>query len=206
MIYEFRTYTLKVGSMGKFEDNFAKALPIREKHSKLTACWHTEIGPLNQIIHVWAYEDMKHRAEVRAAAAAEPGWPPPGDGEDILKMENGDSHPRAIPGCYRVGSSRQLLRDALLRQPSRLHPEDNGTLGGETSEKSQTLPSLLLWVHRHGVTEQADPHLGLRGPETTQRNKGPQRRRREDWPPATREYLVTMNNKIMVPSSFSPVH
>ena len=28
----------------------------------------------------------------------------------------------------------------------------------------------------------------------------------KDWPPATREFLVTMNNKIMVPSSFSPVH
>ena len=53
MIYEVRTYTLKPGSVAKFEENFAAALPHREKYSKLGAFWHTEIGPLNQVIHVW---------------------------------------------------------------------------------------------------------------------------------------------------------
>ena len=53
MIYEVRTYTLKPGSVAKFEENFATALPHREKYSKLGAFWHTEIGPLNQVIHVW---------------------------------------------------------------------------------------------------------------------------------------------------------
>ena len=27
-----------------------------------------------------------------------------------------------------------------------------------------------------------------------------------DWPPATGKFLVTMNNKIMAPSSFSPAY
>ena len=45
MIYEVRTYTLKPGSVAKFEENFGKALPARQKYSKLGAFWHTEIGP-----------------------------------------------------------------------------------------------------------------------------------------------------------------
>jgi hypothetical protein len=34
-----------------------RRLPLREKHSKLGAFWHTEFGPLNQVIHVYPYED-----------------------------------------------------------------------------------------------------------------------------------------------------
>ncbi len=69
MIYEVRTYTLKPGGVEQFEKNFAEALPYREKYSKLGAFWHTEFGPLNQVIHVWPYEDLKHRQEVRDAMA-----------------------------------------------------------------------------------------------------------------------------------------
>ena len=29
-------------------------LPRREEFSPLGAFWHTEVGPLNEIIHVWA--------------------------------------------------------------------------------------------------------------------------------------------------------
>jgi hypothetical protein len=77
MIIEMRTYTLKPGTLAEAEKRFGDALPIREKHSKLAAFWHTEVGPLNQIIHVWEYEDFAHRAAVRAASQKEEGWPPP---------------------------------------------------------------------------------------------------------------------------------
>jgi hypothetical protein len=59
------------------EKRFGASLPNREKHSKLAAFWHTEVGPLNQIIHVWAYDSFEHRASVRAAASKEENWPPP---------------------------------------------------------------------------------------------------------------------------------
>src|SRR5215470_7588377 len=51
MIYEVRTYTLRPGTVAEFEERFAKRLLLREKHSKLGAFWHTEFGPLNQVIH-----------------------------------------------------------------------------------------------------------------------------------------------------------
>ncbi len=77
MVIEMRTYTLQPGTLAEVEKRFGEALPIREKFSKLAAFWHTEVGPLNQIIHVWAYDSLEQRTEVRAAAGKEPGWPPP---------------------------------------------------------------------------------------------------------------------------------
>ena len=76
MIVEMRTYTLHPGTLAEAEKRFGESLPAREKHSKIAAFWHSEVGPLNQIIHVWAYDSFEHRASVRAAATKDPGWPP----------------------------------------------------------------------------------------------------------------------------------
>ena len=67
MIYEVRTYILRPGAVAAFEERFAQRLALREKHSKLGAFWHTEVGPLNQVIHVYPYEDLQHRTTVRDA-------------------------------------------------------------------------------------------------------------------------------------------
>ena len=67
MLYEVRTYTLRPGTVGEFEERFAKRQPLREKHSKLGAFWHTEVGTLNQVIHAWPYENLEHRMAVREA-------------------------------------------------------------------------------------------------------------------------------------------
>ena len=89
MLYEMRSYILKPGMVGEFEKRFADALPTREKYSKLGAFWHTELGPLNEVIHVWPYEDLKQREEVREAASKDPSgnWPPKSEGM-ILNMHS----------------------------------------------------------------------------------------------------------------------
>ncbi len=73
MIYEMRTYTLKPGAIPVFLELFEKeALPIIKKRSKLVAWWTTEIGPLNEMIHVWEYEDAAARESIRSAQNADP--------------------------------------------------------------------------------------------------------------------------------------
>ena len=76
MIYEFRTYKLKPGSLAEVEKRFGAGYEHRKNFSPLTAFWHTEIGPLNEIIHVWGYKDLEERAKVREAAVKEGAWPP----------------------------------------------------------------------------------------------------------------------------------
>jgi len=53
MIYEVRTYDLQPHSIPEVEKRFGEAYEYRKKVSPLAAFFHTEIGPLNQIIHIW---------------------------------------------------------------------------------------------------------------------------------------------------------
>ena len=75
MLYEFRTYDLKPRSVPDFEQAFADKLPGRAEFSSLGGLWHTEAGPLNQVLHIWPYEDMDERNDVRAKATAAGAWP-----------------------------------------------------------------------------------------------------------------------------------
>jgi hypothetical protein len=76
MIYEVRTYDLKPRSLPEVEKRFGEAYEKRKKYSELAAFWHTEIGPLNQIVHVWPYKDIDERNKIRAAAVKDKVWPP----------------------------------------------------------------------------------------------------------------------------------
>src|SRR5688572_31266865 len=66
MIYEIRTYQLAPGSQAEVEKRYGEAYQYRKKYSELTGFFHTEIGPLNEIIHIWRYSDLAERARIRA--------------------------------------------------------------------------------------------------------------------------------------------
>src|SRR5262245_25879475 len=76
MIYEIPTYKGKVGSVPEVEKRYGEAYEYRKKYSPLTAFFHTEVGPLNEIIHIWGYKDLAERARIRAEAAKDDHWPP----------------------------------------------------------------------------------------------------------------------------------
>jgi len=68
-IYEFRTYKSLPGQLGGWLSTFKRALPHRETHSKLVALWTAETGGLNAGSHLWVYDSLAHRTEVRDAMA-----------------------------------------------------------------------------------------------------------------------------------------
>jgi hypothetical protein len=60
MIYEMRVYTLQPGKVAEFQALVEReALSVINKYSKLVGWWSTEVGPLNEVVHIWAYEDPK---------------------------------------------------------------------------------------------------------------------------------------------------
>ena len=87
MIYEMRTYDLKPRSLPKVLERWAEAIEYRKTLSPLGAFWYTEIGPLNQIIHVWPYPNLEERNRVRAEAVASGKWPPKAS-EHIVQMRS----------------------------------------------------------------------------------------------------------------------
>lgn len=76
MIYELRTYTAKPGSAAIMAQNAATVgREIRgNAYGRLEGYWLTEIGPLNQTLHLWRYADLNERMEKRAALARNARW------------------------------------------------------------------------------------------------------------------------------------
>ncbi len=77
MIYEFRTYDLKPRTLPQYTSILTDSLAAgRLERSPLFGYWHSEFGQLNQALHVWPYEDLAERAEVREKAVIPGSWPP----------------------------------------------------------------------------------------------------------------------------------
>ncbi len=73
-VYELRTYRTHVGKAPEWLSHFKVGLKAREKYSKIVGLWSTDIAQLNQVVHLWAYNDLNHRAEARAKAVQDPEW------------------------------------------------------------------------------------------------------------------------------------
>ena len=76
MIYELRTYTVRPGTLG---DMIKAASTVshdirKNDYGKLEGYWSTEIGPLNQVLHMWSYNSFDERALMRAELAKNPRW------------------------------------------------------------------------------------------------------------------------------------
>jgi len=76
MIYELRTSTVKQRSLSEaVKAAGIVSLEIRkDDYGKLEGCWQTEIGPLNQVMELWSYQDLNERARVLAELNADPRW------------------------------------------------------------------------------------------------------------------------------------
>ena len=76
MIHELRTYTVKQGSLPEMIKNSSTiSRSIRgDDYGKLEGYWATEIGPLNEVVHVWVFRDLNERAAARAKLGQDPEW------------------------------------------------------------------------------------------------------------------------------------
>jgi hypothetical protein len=77
MILDHRTYTLYPGKLPEFLKVYqADGWPVQTEHLGQPYGWFVshDIGPLNQIVHVWKYQDLGDREARRAKLAADPRW------------------------------------------------------------------------------------------------------------------------------------
>jgi len=76
MYYEIRTYRLKNGSIPAYLHALEETGIAIQKHhlGQLVGYFHSEIGPINEIVHIWAYPSLDERQHRRAALAADPAW------------------------------------------------------------------------------------------------------------------------------------
>jgi len=204
MIYEVRTYTLKPGTVPEFEKRFEAPLSIRLNHSELAAFWHTEAGPMNQVIHVWTYENLDHRDQVRARLAGETQWPPKVY-DLILTMESEIFKP--APFSPRLGGGKKLGKYYEMRiyqyQPGSM-PEVmkrwEKALAGGRLDLSPIAACMSCDIGRLNVWVHIWPYPSLDERERVRTES----RKLETWPPRTREFMMSQQTKLLIPASFSP--
>ena len=76
MIYELRIYTIKQGALAdvvKAASTVSRDIR-QDNYGKLEGYWQTEIGPLNQVMHLWSYPDLNERTRLRAELNKNPRW------------------------------------------------------------------------------------------------------------------------------------
>ncbi|MVV51788.1 NIPSNAP family protein [Pseudomonas sp. PB120] len=76
MIIEHRTYLLHPGKVPAYFNLYMHSgLPIQLEYLRQPMGYYTtEIGPLNQIVHLWGYDDLNDRQHSRNRLKADPRW------------------------------------------------------------------------------------------------------------------------------------
>ena len=204
MIYEVRTYTLKPGTVPEAEKRFGEVLQHREKYSPLGAFWHTELGPLNQIIHVWPYENLQHRFETRTQAMKDPNWPPK-IGEFILNMESEIFTPTPFMeplGKKQLGGVYEMR--IYIYQPAAM-PEVIKRWSEAIPERVKLSPLAACWSSEVGGLNKFVHIWAYKDFNERDRIRA-EAFKQPTWPPKTREFLVSQTTKMLLPAAFSPMH
>jgi hypothetical protein len=76
MIVEHRTYTVAHGRMKDYLHRYETiGLPLQNEFlGHLVGFFVSDIGPLNQVVHLWAYESIADREARRERMAVDPRW------------------------------------------------------------------------------------------------------------------------------------
>jgi hypothetical protein len=87
-LYEFCIDSYSPGGVADCEAMWKSTLAARTRLSPLVFCGTSDIGGLNQWVHVWAYRDAAHREQVHAQIAGEASWSSRGARDRLLREES----------------------------------------------------------------------------------------------------------------------
>jgi hypothetical protein len=85
--YEVRSYVLKPNGLKPTTEAWRKAVPVRMKISPVLAAMTSVTGAVTRFLHVWPYKSFDERARLRAKAAADGVWPPPGGPGHLVSQQ-----------------------------------------------------------------------------------------------------------------------
>jgi hypothetical protein len=207
MIYEVRTYTLRPGTVAEFEERYAKRLSARERHSKLGAFWHTEFGPLNQVIHVYPYDDLNQRTAVRAALAKDPERNALPSGQDLIAAQEAEIVNPA-PFMHALGSrdygTGNVYEMRTYTYAAGDLPKVLDAWGKAVPEREKLSPLAACWTSELGGLNKFTHIWAYKDLAERDRVRA-QSRVGGTWPPQSGVRPIRQENKLLIPAAFSPV-
>lgn len=203
MIYEVRTYNAKPGKLPELMERIGDLYEHRAKYSKAAGFWYTDIGPLNQLVHIWPYESVAERQAIREAADKDPNWPP-ATADLVADAQSEIFVP--TPSCPELVTGK--LGPIYEMRIYTMEPGGKQDLferwKAALPERVKLSPLLLALVSEHGMLNRFIhiwPYESLQHRAET-RAKGIET---GVWPPKGRQLNLRQENKIMLPAPFSPL-
>jgi NIPSNAP protein len=207
MIYEIRTYNVKPGQVGQYEKRWSESYETRQKYSPLYGWFHTEIGPLNQMIHIWAYNDLQERADTREKATKDPSgkWPP--QTSDLLVSQENDilipiKTMKHVEGPQQWGGIYELR---MYTYPAGEVAKVAETFAAALEARNKVYPVAGIWTSDLGNLNrlyQLFPYKNWKHRDevrTELREKGL-------WPPHAEARPITQLVRHLIPAAYSPLH
>ena len=203
MIYEIRTYQIAPGSLAEVEKRFGDAYQYLKKYTELTAFLHTEVGPLNEIVHIWGYKDLADRARVRGEASKEANWPPK-IGEFIRQMRSEIITPFGFipePQPGKLGPVYELRYYTL--KPGTL-PDMAKGWESKIADRAKLSPIVFAGPVEFGRAN-GFVHIWAYSDMNQRMQVREDARKKGIWPPPGGGNLISQQTKIVLPSAFSPL-
>lgn len=208
MIYEVRTYTLRAGTVAEFEERYEKRLPLRLKHSKLGAFWHTEFGPLNQVVHVYPYDDLNQRTAVRDALAKDPERNAMPGGRDLMvaqETEVVNPAPFMRPlGSRDYGTGNVYEMRTYTYAPGDL-PKVLDAWAKAVPQREELSLLAACWTSEIGALNKFVHIWVYKDVAERDRVRAASRAPGRNWPPQSGVRPLSQENKLLIPASFSPL-
>ena len=202
MIYDFHTYDLKPRSVPELERGVAKVLPVRLEISPLAGFWHTEAGPLNQILHIWPYEDATQRDEARAEMKARNVW---GSlGELVVNMQSDIYLPAPFTRPLEPAELGPLYE---IRTYTYMSGEIAQVMDawGEAIEEREKYSPLVGAFYSDGGSMNRWTHIWAYQSFEQRMTVREETRALGIWPPASPVLPIHQESKLLIPSEFSPL-
>ena len=211
MIYELKTYDLVPHSVEEVERRFNDAYKLRQTVSELGGSFHTEIGPLNQVVQIWPYKNHADRERVVEEVATKGMWPPPLDKlverettEIFMPFGFSPSMPVGAIGpyfevrryTYSEGDRPRIEQAWEAALPERITFSPLVFIG--TSEDGDVRRLMHIWAYQ-SLDQRTEVRRAIRAtgswpPHVLARKRG--------WAPYT---FLQQENRIMIPSPCSPL-
>jgi hypothetical protein len=101
--FEMRTYTYAPGELPTMIKNWENAVGVRLQFGPVCAIWYSELGALSKFVHIWPYQTLDQRADIRKKSHDTGMWPSSvkavkegGRAEGLLAQENKIRMPSAF--------------------------------------------------------------------------------------------------------------
>ena len=204
MIFEIRTYLLKPGTAPQADAAFAERIEARSKLSPIAGFWRTEVGTLNQIIHIWPYKDTNERAKIRAEVVEKKVWPP-AIADFVINMESKVTLGAPFSPNFPVGAHGGLYEFRTYTYGPGAVPKVIEAWSPRIKQRSAVSPLIFAGFTDIGALNQwihvwAYKNMGDRETKRAQAMNPP------NWPPPRGEGVVLhkQNSTFAVPAAWSP--